>query len=227
MKRYVLIGLDGSGKSANLNRMKQDPLFDGFRFAWVRWEPKLLLPMRRLLRKRAAMPAPAKDAKASDAAPNTADNAAAFYRRKLQLKKKIFSCPLVGKLWMGAALIDYLPQFYRKYNQMKRSDGNIIFDRYYFDLFVDQGLNIGYSPQRIADTIHRYRFLFPKATRVIYIRATPAVCFSRKEDIPDMDYLERRYAVYELLHQQNQWTAVDAEAPLEEVYRSIRTSILD
>ena len=33
-KRIALIGLDGSGKSANIDKMKQDPDYSRYKFVW-------------------------------------------------------------------------------------------------------------------------------------------------------------------------------------------------
>ena len=38
-KRVALIGLDGSGKSANIEKMKRDSDYSDYNFLWVRWKP--------------------------------------------------------------------------------------------------------------------------------------------------------------------------------------------
>lgn len=43
-KRVALIGLDGSGKSANIEKMKLDSDYSDYNFLWVRWKPTLLKP---------------------------------------------------------------------------------------------------------------------------------------------------------------------------------------
>lgn len=43
-KRVALIGLDGSGKSANIEKMKRDSDYSDYNFLWVRWKPTLLKP---------------------------------------------------------------------------------------------------------------------------------------------------------------------------------------
>ena len=215
MKRYALMGLDGSGKSTILELLKQDPRFGGFSFVWVRWEPKLLKPLYRRLH--------GKKAERSEERPT----AAARYGEKQQLKKRIFSDPLVGRLWLLAALFDYWLQFYKKYRPLHKSGKHIIFDRYYFDLFLDQGLNIGLTPEQIVKVIRRNAVLFPDIQKVIYIRVSPAVCFARKDDIPAMEYLNARFEVYELLNRELGWIAVNGEEPLEVVYRLVSATILE
>ena len=51
-KRIALIGLDGSGKSANIERMKQDESYRDYHFVWVRWKPVLQRPAYWLLNRK-------------------------------------------------------------------------------------------------------------------------------------------------------------------------------
>ena len=226
MERYVLIGLDGSGKSSNIDKLKQDPLFRNYSFVWVRWEPKLLRPLYRIIHKKTNR----ENADTRESQNHTPQDerakAGAAYSQKQSLKKRIFSNRFFGKVWMLLALTDYWLQFHRKVSRVKKKGCPIVFDRYYFDLFVDQGLNIGYSPEQILRTIRRHAFLFPKIDKVIYIRVAPEICFARKQDIPNMDYLTSRYAVYELLSREAGWVTVDGEKPLEAVYASVKDHIL-
>jgi len=51
-KRIALIGLDGSGKSANIDKMKLDSDYSDYKFVWVRWKPTLLKPAYLLMEKK-------------------------------------------------------------------------------------------------------------------------------------------------------------------------------
>lgn len=51
-KRVALIGLDGSGKSANIEKMKRDSDYSDYNFLWVRWKPTLLKPVYMLMEKK-------------------------------------------------------------------------------------------------------------------------------------------------------------------------------
>ena len=46
--KIALIGLDGSGKSANINLMKSDPEYKGFEFLWVRWQPSITVMLYKI-----------------------------------------------------------------------------------------------------------------------------------------------------------------------------------
>lgn len=228
-KRVALIGLDGSGKSANIEKMKLDSDYSDYNFLWVRWKPTLLKPVYMLMEK-----------KVSDKNKNIKMNVQvdgkcgvkqaelnADYNTKAGLKGKIFRNPIMRGTWMFFALVDYFFQFHIKTLSFILTGKNIIFDRFYLDLFVDQGINFGFSPDRISKEIQKYRFLFPRMDNYVYIHVSPETCYKRKNDIPNMDYLNKRYEIYEFLAKGNKWITVDGEQPFEKVNSQIKKVVLD
>ena len=225
-KRIALIGLDGSGKSANINAMKQDEDYDGYRFSWVRWEPKLLGPaywlLNRSVKKRKEVVANGAIYKYQQKTSEEQKKMSNEYNAKVGMKETIFKNSVIRTAWMLLALIDYLIQFYIKTFRLIIGRESIIFDRFYLDLFVDQGINFGYDPEKINDEIQKYQKLFPQIDCFIYIRVSPETCYKRKDDIPNLEYLLRRYEIYEKLSQNKRWFIVDGELPFQEVYASIK-----
>lgn len=218
--RVALIGLDGCGKSTQIDKMKKDKLFSKYKFIWCRWKPTLLKPIYLLLSKKI---------KNSDNRPIdlNKDKLNHDYRAKAVIKNKLFSNKLIRISWIKLALIDYYFQFYLKILILIIQKRNIVFDRYYLDLFVDQGINFGYTPKQICDEIEKYKNLFPKIDKVIYIKVRPEVCFMRKNDIPNMDYLNKRHEIYEYLSKDLKWICIDGENELESVYSEIKKTIVN
>lgn len=230
-KRVALIGLDGSGKSANIERMKTDSDYSDFSFMWVRWKPTLLKPAYWILGKNIKnkkTTAPVKDETEGSVVKNSEEQQKlkADYNAKSGIKGKIFKNPVIRGCWMALALVDYFFQFHFKTFAAIVSKKNIIFDRFYLDLFVDQGINFGYSPQKIDKEIKKYQFLFPKMKQIVYIRVSPETCYKRKDDIPNLDYLNRRYEIYEELCKNPGWVIVDGEEAFEVVNSNIKKMIL-
>ncbi len=221
--RVALIGLDGSGKSANIDLMKKDTGYSDYDFLWVRWKPTLVKPLYKIIGNKAGKKSTDKPENADN---NDREKLRAEYDKKKALKKKIFKSPFVKGAWIFVATLDYFFQFYAKTLRYLLGGKNIIFDRYYLDLYVDQGINFGYSPEKIHREIKKNQWLFPKMNRIIYIRVAPDVCYSRKDDIPNMDYLEKRYAIYEYICKKDNWIVVDGTRPLDEVRSTIRKIIL-
>lgn len=227
-KRIALIGLDGSGKSANIDKMKMDQDYVDYKFVWVRWKPAILKPAYWLMEKKVSKRNRDID-KSVEVDGKSSENQAemnADYNTKSGLKGKIFRNPIIRNVWMFLALIDYFFQFHVKVLPLVIAGKNIIFDRFFLDLFVDQGINFGYSPEKIREEIRKHKFLFPKIDEYIYIRVSPETCYRRKNDIPNMDYLNRRYEIYECLVNEKAWIAVDGELPFEEVNAQIKKKIL-
>ena len=61
----------------------------------------------------------------------------------------------------------------------------------------------------------------------VYIRVSPETCYKRKNDIPNMDYLNKRYEIYEFLAKGNKRITVDGEQPFEKVNSQIKKVVLD
>ena len=126
---------------------------------------------------------------------------------------------------MSYAISDYKKQFAEKTKDAIGSNKNIVFDRYYLDLFIDQGINFGYTPEQVYSEIVKYKKSFPAMDKVIYIDVSPEVCFARKDDIPSMDYLEKRFNIYKYIAQREKWTVINGEQELEKVYSEIKEAI--
>lgn len=227
-KRIALIGLDGSGKSANIEKMKKDQDYADYNFVWVRWKPTLLKPAYILLERRVSKKNNGTDNVIAVDGKTGKKQAEmnADYNVKSGIKGKIFKNPIIRTVWMFLALLDYFFQFYIKVIPILLSRKGIIFDRFFLDLFVDQGINFGFSANRIKKEINKHKFLFPGIDKYVYIRVSPETCYNRKNDIPNMNYLNKRYEIYECLSNEKQWFIVDGEKPFEEVNAQIKQIIL-
>ena len=219
-KCCALIGLDGSGKSANLELLKKDSSFSDVEFLWVRWEPTLLKPLYNILNKRE------KNRKTQVEPSGERPTIDSSYQSRKAIKSKVFSNPLIRRGWLFMATLDYTIQYYRKVGKYLLKKRPIIYDRFYLDLYIDQGINLGYSVEQIEKEISNHSWVFPKLDKYIYIRVRPAVCYARKDDIPNMEYLEKRYAIYEHLSKSMNWIIIDGEMPLENVFDAIKKELL-
>lgn len=221
--KIALIGLDGSGKSANIDIMKGDKEYSNFNFLWVRWQPSITVFIYKLKHKNDTVGERKHDSQAK----KKYESLNKSYTFKKKIKNAVFSIPFIRKLWMTFAIKDYRRQFYKKTKNYDLENGEIIFDRYYLDLFVDQGINFKYSPERIFKEIKKYQNKFPVIDKTIYIRVSPKVCYERKDDIPNMEYLEYRYKIYEYLSDILNWTVIDGERDLNTVNSNIKRRIFE
>ena len=220
--KVALIGLDGSGKSANIDIMKNDKDYSNFKFLWVRWQPALVVFLHTIKK-------PNKNVGArntSEESQKKYDTQNKKYMKKKRIKNFVFKVSLIKKMWMSFAIKDYRRQFNKKTKEYDLENDDIVFDRYYLDLFIDQGINFKYSPEQIGEEIKKYRNKFPNIDKTIYIRVSPEVCYARKDDIPNMEYLEYRYRIYEYLSKELNWKVIDGGNSLKDVNADIKKYIL-
>lgn len=215
-RRIAIVGLDGSGKSANIANLKTDPRYERYCFVWVRWKPCLLRPAYWLLNRQVKREAE------GEKGLGERRQLSREYQKKAGLKARLFANPLFRGIWMCLALSDYIIQFYGKTAGLLLKGRDMIFDRSYLDFFVDQGISFGYSPEKVERALGRFQFLFPKMDQIIYLRVSPKTCYRRKEDIPNMEYLLKRYVIYERLSRLPEWVQVDGERPFKQVNEEIR-----
>lgn len=220
-KRYAIIGLDGSGKSTNIEKIINDEKYKDYKHLWVRWGVLFLKPFYLIL---------TKEKNKTSNPITTREQYNQKHKKKNHVKSNFFNCfifksNIVKYLWILLVLIDYQFQFYKHSISLIIKKENIIFDRYFIDLFVDQGINLGYTPKTISKLVNRHQFLFPKINKYIYIKVPPEICYSRKEDVPNMEYLTKRYEIYEELSKNKNWITINGEESLDQVYLNITKEI--
>lgn len=204
MSFVALLGIDGCGKSTILDLMQEDLNFKDYHFVWVRWKPYFLKPLYKLVNK-------------GKMTSNNQDELNSEYIRKSSIKSKLFKSNVVKKTWLKMAYFDYKYTFKKKTKKLKKS-GNIVFDRYYYDLFIDQGINFKLNNEQIYNLIKKYEKKFLHLDKVLYIRVTPETSFARKNDIPNMEYLNKRFEIYEYLAEKMNWQVINAEQELHDEY---------
>ena len=124
--KIALIGLDGSGKSANINLMKSDPEYKGFEFLWVRWQPSITVRLYKIRHRNDTVGA----RNNSESGKKKQKTLEGNYQRKKGIKKILFGMGITRKLWFFYAIGDYKRQFHNKTQQLIANGSNIIFDRY-------------------------------------------------------------------------------------------------
>lgn len=124
--KIALIGLDGSGKSANINLMKSDPEYKGFEFLWVRWQPSITVMLYKIRHRNDTVGA----RNNSESGKKKQKTLEGNYQRKKGIKKILFGMGITRKLWFFYAIGDYKRQFHNKTQQLIANGSNIIFDRW-------------------------------------------------------------------------------------------------
>jgi glycosyltransferase involved in cell wall biosynthesis len=191
-----IIGTDGSGKTT-LSAALVEALERGgieARHEWLGAESYLMAPVRgalKLVWRRRRIKSSSLEASSSKGGLSSG------YRAEISTKNAVVArFPWAVRLYVFLVLLDYRLQLRRKLRRRDRS-AVVVADRYVFDVAVNLGLVLGWSPSEVV------RFLQRQLTRVrlpdvrVFLRVEPEVSLARKDDIPDVDYLRLRLSYYD------------------------------
>jgi len=122
------------------------------------------------------------------------------YRAYTAGKKQTMRNPLVAWPYTIAVLLDYYVQIWCKLLPHLFSRQVIVLDRYVYDTVIsDLTVHLNYSPAQTERAIEWGLRLLPVPALTILIDLPEEVAFSRKTDIPHIDYLKERSGWYRKL----------------------------
>ena len=213
-KRIVIMGIDGSGKSSIIKRLLDNNREKKFYYVWLRYRPTLLGPLYKILKK--------KETKIFKKEAGGGSELEKSYQNRSQWKKKLFKNQFVKGIWGGLTFADYLVQYYGSVMGAVFRKENMLMDRSYIDYFVERGINFHHTEEQIWHTIQKNKFWFLKEDRVIYLKVSPEIAYARKEDIPNLEFLEDRYRMYEYIAKKDGWFTVNNEQDMEKTLKTIQ-----
>ena len=200
----TIIGTDGSGKTTVCRRLL--PLMSergmSAEHHWLGAESVLMAPVRTLLRKLR----PRTRAAATETPGSQQD----------LLVKQTLAARLRGltRVFAEMTLFDYRIQLRAKLWRARRCDV-VIADRYVFDVAVNLGLTLGWSPGEVVDLVSRELRRVPLPAVRVFVRVPPEVSLQRKDDIPDVAYVADRLSYYDAIASAFGFTVVDGTRPSE------------
>ena len=211
-KIFVCIaGIDGSGKTTVSSEVLKK--LGGFKYVWARWEPFFLKPFIQYLNK-----------KTNEGTVKKIDKA--IYLTKKGLKKKILKSQIVKKTWLFLAECDYFLQLIFKVLIPAILNKRILCDRYVYDFYLDQLINIEESPQYLSKFIQKRMLrVFPKPDLLVYIKVAAETGHRRKNDGTSVAYLKERKDYYDILKTIYKTVEVDGEENLETVVDKVYKEI--
>ena len=201
-KIITISGLDGAGKSSIISgtiQLAQEnniPLIT----KWCSYELILLRPFIRLAQK--------------------------IYLRKTDQFKdfKGYSASinhlsenkLLSKTYEYFTLIEYILQIFFKIALPRYfSKKSILCDRYYYDVLVSLAVTLSYPDEKFKRKVRFYSHFFPRPDISFFLDIDENVAFSRKKDIPSVDYLKQRKKYYLTLMNILPIRVLNGESPVQ------------
>jgi thymidylate kinase len=213
-----LIGLDGCGKSSQIDRLVDQLNNAGIRTdrRWCRWNPFLMRGIMVVFKKLLF------GNKHSISMKADSQNPKEDYRAWKKSKARLFRKKLLRQGWILGMMVDYWFQVLKHIILPLKQCDVLIADRYLPDVAVDQAIHFPELRQGLATILrHPLTCLYPKPTLVIWIEISPETAFSRKDDIPCLEFLEDRQQAYLALREFMPVAGVNGEQSMEAVNREI------
>ena len=205
-KLIYISGIDGAGKTtiskALLNKFKPEKAH----YSWATLRPFFLLPFIKFFKYLFVR----KYNKFSDYS---------FHKQKKRESLKKISFLLVPQFIV--ALFDYYPQFLYKIFLKSFKYRVIIADRYYVDFFIERGMLADWNPQKTLEYILFFDRFFIIPNHTFYLKVNAETAFSRKNDIPSIEYLNDRAFYYDYIHNKLGSKIINANGSIDNILNNI------
>lgn len=210
MRIVYILGTDGAGKTTVARRLAAELAPAGWDYLYCQVTPLLLRPLKWLAGK-------------------------IFLRRTDQFKdydayrerKRAVSGRRRGltRLYALAWYLDFLLQTWPKILRARWRGRDVIMDRYYLDMVVNQGVLQDNDAAGMLRDAHLLEWFLPKGNRHVFLDVSEETAFARKNDIQSVSYLRERKARYLQLAPHYGFTTVDANQSAETVVAAVRELI--
>ncbi len=116
-------------------------------------------------------------------------------------------------IYLALVWIDYRLQLALKMRKYRDRDA-IVADRYLFDVAVNLGLTLGWSPEAVVRFVQTRLAHSALPEMRIFLRVEPEVSMARKDDVFDIDYLRLRLRYYDAIARAFGFTVLDGTLPI-------------
>jgi thymidylate kinase len=141
-------------------------------------------------------------------------------------KKSVMRNTWLARIYTATILFDYYVQILAKLAPHMWAGRTVISDRYVYDTVIsDLTVHLGYSEQDTDRAIHWCSTFLPHPCLTLLLDADPDVAFSRKDDMPHVDYLRERHHWYARLSKRDDVFEIDGMMPREQVLRAALDAI--
>jgi thymidylate kinase len=149
------------------------------------------------------------------------------YQRSRTLRRRIWAVPFLRAVYEGYIWFVYRGRIYFQIHLPISFGRNILCDRYIYDTLVDLSLDLAYSEEAVAGRLREIQTRFPMPDLILYVDTPPKTGFSRKRDIPSLQWLEEKAAQYRRLVRYLDISAISGELPPNELADEAQGRILE
>lgn len=186
-------GIDGSGKSLQAQRLVDQLNEAGYPAVYV-WNGTRAPITRWFTRMVKRMLGVTKVTTPSPVAPTSSSKE---YRSYLTQTQQIFKRPVVRNIWLHKSLMEHTIEIWARVLPHLLRGRIVVCDRYIFDTVISIGVLSNLNSEQMARLLHVSTWYpVPRPTEWFFLDIAAEVGFQRKDDVPDLLFLERRVPLY-------------------------------
>lgn len=211
-------GVDGSGKTFQAQRLVDRLNAEGYQAVsvWGGGQAALTMPIIRLGKR--LMKGPRKHQLGKSA--NT--EVRAQYREYVATTQKMMGRRWLRTLWTHAYLTDHMLEIWRTMMPHLARKRIVVCDRYIYDSLIRVAVMSGVAPEALPPLLRLPRFyVVPQPSAWFYLNVPAEVAFQRKDDILDLEFLERRVPMYQVAARELGMQVIDGTAAPDEITATI------
>lgn len=212
-KFICIIGIDGSGKTTQAKKLQMNLQNRGFKCKYVygRIIPLFPRPFMFLGRK------------------IFLKNSSIYtdFNNYSSKKKELFNNKFLSKAYQSFILFDYLIQVFVKIKIPLLLGFTLVSDRYAYDTIItDLSVDLNYTDETLKSMLSNLFKVIPSPDIVFLIDVPEEIAFSRKDDVPDINYLRERRSTYLKVANWCNMIVVDGSKTLSEIENLILNKVL-
>jgi len=132
---------------------------------------------------------------------------------------------LIATLYKIIWIADYLVITFLRFIPRYFNKDMVIIDRFFLDVAVNISESLSLDDMQMVKLARFLGCFFPSNTLNIFIKVSPEVAFSRKNDIQAIRYLEERNKRYKILSELYKFIEINGEEPPEIVFEQVKEII--
>lgn len=137
-------------------------------------------------------------------------------------KDKLFSNPLLRFIWGLSVRIEHIIQIQFRVIPALLSGYTLVSDRYIWDSAIDLAISFNEGSEWLFKSTNNLIGIFiPKPDINIFVEIPSKIAFSRKNDIPSIEYLEERESLYSALAKEKGFFIVDGTQDIELIHSEV------
>ena len=102
---------------------------------------------------------------------------------------------------------------------------NLICDRYIHDTIVDLTIDLNYPKEKAGVLLNRVMKLLPRPNLVFLVDVSEEIAYSRKNDIPAIDFLRERRSIYLKIGRQYKMLILNGHQEIEKLKTLIQAEV--